>query len=196
MPNSRTNKAKLRRRAQELTERSTLYAAGAGLIPVPIVDIAALARVQVVLIRDICQVYGVDFKEHRLRTRVVALAGDVAAIGALKMIPVLGALFAGVTTAAAGAASTYALGMVFIEHFEQGGTLLDFDPARFREVFQREFEKGKELVASLSKPSVRVEEAPSQNTVQYAELLEQNKALLASVRTLCKEVAALRRQRE
>lgn len=196
MPNPQTDKARRRQRAKEITERSAVYAAGAGLIPVPIVDIAALSRVQVVLIRDICRIYEVDFKEHRLRTRIVALLGDVAAIGALKTIPVLGALFAGVTTAAAGAASTYALGMVFIEHFEQGGALPDFDPARFREAFQRELEKGKEMMAGLSKPTGREARVPRQDTVQYQELLEQNKALLASVRALREKLAALRKEEE
>ena len=197
MPNPQNN-AQRRRKAQEITERSTLYAAGAGLIPVPIVDVAVLSKVQVVLIRDICQVYEVDFKEHRLRTRIVALVGDVAAIGLIKLIPVLGSLFAGVTTAAAGAASTYALGMVFIEHFEQGGTLLDFDPARFREAFQREFEKGKEVVPGLRKKKERSpnREEPGQDTSGYEALLAQNKALLASVRALREEVAAFGRQDE
>lgn len=194
MPNSQTRKARRRRqKAQEVTERNAVYAAGAGLIPVPIVDVAALSRVQVVLIRDICRIYEVDFKEHRLRTRIVALLSDVAALGALKTIPVLGALFAGVTTAAVGAASTYALGMVFIEHFEQGGTLLDFDPARFREAFQREFEKGKEVVGRLSG---RETEKAGQDAAEYKALLEQNKALLASVRALREELAALRKEEE
>lgn len=193
MSNADNKHATRRQKAQEVTERSAAYAAGAGLIPVPIVDVAALSRVQVVLIRDICRIYEVDFKEHRLRTRIVALLSDVAALGTLKTIPVLGALFAGVTTAAIGAASTYALGMVFIEHFEQGGTLLDFDPAPFREAFQKEFGKGKEVVGRLKG---RETEKVGQDAAEYKALLEQNKALLASVRVLREELAALRERDE
>ena len=38
------------------------------------------------------------------------------------------------------AAATYALGRVFIQHFECGGTILDLDPDKVREHFRREFE--------------------------------------------------------
>lgn len=120
----------------------------------------------------------------------MALLGDVAAIGALKMIPLLGALFAGVTTAAVGAASTYALGMVFIGHFEQGGTLLDFDPARFRETFLKEFQKAKKVVTRLRGGET---ERLGQDATEYEALLEHNKALLASVRALREELASLRK---
>lgn len=187
-----------RQKAREITERSALYAAGAGLIPFPIIDAVALSRIQIVMIQDICKVYGVDFGDHRLRSRVTALVGDVAAIGLFKMIPGLGVLFAGATTAVAGAASTYALGVVFTDHFEQGGGLLDFDPVRFRDAFQQEFEKGKKVVADLKK-QVRSEkemEDAARQPGSYEELLEQNKALLESLRALREELAAFRRQNE
>ena len=35
-------------------------------------------------------------------------------------------------------ASTYAIGKVFVLHFEAGGTLLDFDPLKMRAHFERE----------------------------------------------------------
>ena len=39
--------------------------------------------------------------------------------------------------------STYALGKVFTQHFESGGTLLDFDPDKMREYYQGQLEQGK-----------------------------------------------------
>jgi ELWxxDGT repeat protein len=41
------------------------------------------------------------------------------------------------------AAVTYAIGRVFVTHFEAGGTFLDFDPNKTREYFKAEFEKAK-----------------------------------------------------
>ena len=38
------------------------------------------------------------------------------------------------------AAVTWAMGRIFIQHFETGGTLLDFDADKMREHFQAEFE--------------------------------------------------------
>ncbi|MCO6487100.1 MAG: hypothetical protein J5I98_01720 [Phaeodactylibacter sp.] len=96
------------------------------------------------------------------------------------------------------AVGTYATGKVFTHHFDQGGTMLDFDPAQFRDVFRRESEKGKALVAGRRLPDKRSldREVPGPDTTRYKVLLEQKKALLASVRALRDEVATLRKQGE
>jgi hypothetical protein len=52
------------------------------------------------------------------------------------------------STAAIGAASTYAVGKVFAEHFESGGTFLDFDEEKAREHFKAMYEEGKAFVSS------------------------------------------------
>jgi len=63
--------------------------------------------------------------------------GSVGTISGLKFIPKIGTVLGGISTSTIGAASTYAVGQVFMQHFDQGGTLLDFE------------EKGKEVVAKL-----------------------------------------------
>jgi hypothetical protein len=49
-----------------------------------------------------------------------------------------------------GGAATYAIGKVFVQHFESGGTFLDFDPEAVREHFAAEFTKGKDVATSLN----------------------------------------------
>ncbi|MCB0598069.1 MAG: DUF697 domain-containing protein [Lewinellaceae bacterium] len=180
--------------AQQITRRRTLYAAGAGLIPFPIVDAAALLGIQVLMIRDIAKVFEVDFKEQRVKSFITALVGDAAAVGLFKFIPGLGTFFGGASAAAIGAASTYALGGVFTQHFSQGGTLLDFDPVKSREFFEREFEKGKQVVAEIKTKATgkREPQESPQEPPSYRELLEQNKALYAEIIALQKEVGAIR----
>ena len=46
-------------------------------------------------------------------------------------------------------AGTYAIGGVFMQHFESGGTLLDFEPKKMREYFSSKLEEGKEIAASM-----------------------------------------------
>lgn len=186
-----------RQEAHKITVRRTLYAAGAGLIPIPIVDAAAILGIQALMIRDIAQVYEVEFKEQRVKSLITALVGDVAAIGLFKIVPGLGTFFGGASAAAAGAAATYALGEVFSQHFEQGGTLLDFDPAKSKEFFQKEFEKGKEVVSNFKKKASGKTQAQesSEAEVGQQELLEQSKALHAEVLALQQELEALRRQK-
>lgn len=187
-----------RQEAHNITVRRTLYAAGAGLIPMPIVDAAAILGIQVLMIRDIGRLYGVEFKEQRAKSLITALVGDVAAVGLFKIVPGLGTFFGGASAAAAGAAATYALGEVFTQHFEEGGTLLDFDTARYRAFFQKEFEKGKEVVANFKKKAsgkAGAEEQDGEPLSANQELLEQSKALHAEVLALQQELEALRRQK-
>ena len=48
-------------------------------------------------------------------------------------------------------AYTWALGRVFIQHFESGGTFLNFDAEKVREHFKAEFEEGRKMAKSAGK---------------------------------------------
>jgi hypothetical protein len=58
----------------------------------------------------------------------------------------------GISVAALSFATTYAVGNLFIQHFESGGTLLDFDPAKTREYFATQFKQG-QMLATEAKVS-------------------------------------------
>jgi len=157
---------KLKEEANAITTRRTIYAAGAGLIPFPLVDTAAILGIQVLMVRDIANVYGADFKEQPVRSIITTLVGDLGALGVMsgvKFIPVVGPFIGGFTYSLAGAAATYALGKVFSQHFSQGGTLLDFDPVTSRKYFQEAYEEGKLYVEDLSETNEGVKEKTGLN---------------------------------
>jgi hypothetical protein len=56
----------------------------------------------------------------------------------VKSIPIAGTAVGALVTPALAVAATYAIGMVFIQHFASGGTLLDFEPPNYREFISRE----------------------------------------------------------
>jgi uncharacterized protein (DUF697 family) len=81
------------------------------------------------MIRQLARLYEVEFSQQRAESIIGSLLGVGAArslVGFLRFVPGLGAL--GIL--ALPSASTYALGKVFIKHFESGGTFLTFDLAR------------------------------------------------------------------
>ena len=182
--------------AQDITMRRTVYAAGAGLIPIPLVDAAAILGVQILMLRDIARVYEVEFKEQRVKPMVAALVGDVAVVGLFKLVPGLGTFFGGASAAAAGGATTYALGKVFTGHFAQGGTLQDFDPIKSKAFFQKELEKGKEVVSNLKKKAGEKISGKPKGAAPPSteEMLAQQKALLGEITALHQQVEALRAQ--
>ncbi|MEM0998095.1 MAG: GTPase, partial [Bacteroidota bacterium] len=60
-----------------LTARSinkySLIAAGAGLIPIPVIDLAAVSGVQFDMIRQLCIQYGVGFDPRRGKAWITSL---------------------------------------------------------------------------------------------------------------------------
>ena len=141
--------------AESVIRNHILFSMGAGIIPLPVVDIFAVSASQLDMIRQLCKVYDQDFLETQGKAIVSSLTtATLARIGAgslAKMIPVVGSYVGGVTNAALAGASTYALGQVFKIHFETGGTILDFDTNRLQKLYNEQFEKGKKVAEELRK---------------------------------------------
>ena len=130
-----------------------LWAMGAGFIPIPVADFLAIGAIQLDMVRQMCKVYGLNFKESEGKAIVSALTSSaLAKLGAraiIKIIPGIGSVVGGVALAIVSGASTFALGEVFKKHFENGGTILDFDVERLKKVYDDKFEKGKEMARKI-----------------------------------------------
>jgi uncharacterized protein (DUF697 family) len=105
--------------------------------------------------RKISNIYDVDFSKERVRTIVIALLGSILPLAltgttasVLKFIPIVGSFAGALSVSTLGTASTYAIGRVLIQHFETGGTLLDFDAEKMRDYFKQEFESGKKTTSA------------------------------------------------
>jgi uncharacterized protein (DUF697 family) len=133
----------------EIVGRYWKWSAAAGLINIPLLDVAAVTGIQLKMIAALAKLYDVPFKRDRAKAIVAALVGAMTPpFLAGSVMQVLGPTFSvlpGVGTAVGvlvvptfNAASTYALGRVFVQHFESGGTFLDMDPDTLREHYQRE----------------------------------------------------------
>lgn len=142
------------------------WSMGAGLIPIPFVDLAAVSGVQLKMLAEISKIYGVEFQENRGKSIVAALLGYVVpgtmsfgAIGSvLKAVPVVGALVGAPTMVLFCGASAWAVGKVFVQHFESGGTFLNFDPEKVKEHYKQEFAEG-QTVATKMKAEEKAEVA-------------------------------------
>jgi uncharacterized protein (DUF697 family) len=128
------------------------WAMGAGLIPVPVVDLFAVGAIQLDMIRQLCKLYQVSFSEKDGRAIVSSLTGaGTARLGAnlVKFIPGVGSVIGGITMSVLSGASTFAVGGVFRRHLETGGTILDFDSKSLRKMYDELFEKGKEVAKEM-----------------------------------------------
>jgi uncharacterized protein (DUF697 family) len=117
--------------ASHLVDRLSLWSGAAGLIPVPLVDMAAVGGVQLHMLRRLSEIYGVPFSENRGKSILTSLVGAVipastatAPASLMKGLPVIGTAI-GVLTMGRLRRATWVIGKVFIQHFASGGTLLE-----------------------------------------------------------------------
>jgi len=136
--------------AMEVVNSHVPWAAAAGMIPVPTVDAVALIGLQLRMLSKLAALYDISFVQSSVKSSVSALIGTVVASGVgaslgsmIKAVPLVGTYVGFVALPGTYAAVTYAIGRVFVTHFEAGGTFLDFDPVKTREYFKAEFEKAK-----------------------------------------------------
>lgn len=133
-------------KAQQIVSTYSRYAAAAGLIPLPAIDMVAVAGLQLKMVSALAANYGVAFNDHRGKSLIAAIIGGVGSTkvaygfggSLLKSIPFVGSIAGVIALPGLAFAATYAIGKVFILHFEAGGTLLDFDPLKMRAHFERE----------------------------------------------------------
>jgi uncharacterized protein (DUF697 family) len=144
--------------ANDIVKDYALWAGGFGLLPLPIIDFAAITATQVRMASELNkhyrrwhpERYDQRFSHERIRAIIASLIGGSVPVAAgtglsslLKGIPLIGQALGLVTTPVFAWASTVAVGRVFIEHFESGGTLLDFDPEKMRHYYYKQFEAAK-----------------------------------------------------
>jgi uncharacterized protein (DUF697 family) len=146
-----TNEQKLEK-ANEIVRNSVGYAMSAGLVPVPILDIAGVSMVQLNMLRQLAGLYQINFMESLGKTCISAVVGgSLARVGSslFKFIPGIGTILGEISMAAFAGASTYAMGQVFIRHFKNGGTFEDFNTDLSKKIYEDELKKGKNMVAEV-----------------------------------------------
>ena len=146
--------------AAKLVDRFSVWSGVAGLIPLPFVDVLAVGGLQVQMLRRVSQLYDVQFSENRGKALIASLAGTMipvtsgmGAASALKSVPLLGMVASAFVMPVLSAGATYAIGKAFIQHFESGGTLLDFNPPDYKEFIKAQ----KEMWDSRTKRSTSVD---------------------------------------
>jgi uncharacterized protein (DUF697 family) len=153
--------------AKKIVKNYMWWSMGAGLIPVPFVDLAAVSGVQLKMLKDLSDIYEIKFSENKGKSIVSALLGSIVpnslssgSLGSLlKMVPFVGTVLGGISMSLFSGASTYAIGKVFIQHFEAGGTFLDFDPVKVKEYFHKLFEEGQTVAKEMSEKKTKKAEA-------------------------------------
>jgi uncharacterized protein (DUF697 family) len=142
--------------ARRIINRHMWLAMGVGLLPIPLVDMAALIGVQLRMLRLLSANYRVPFYRDIVKKLISSLLGGIipaslATIvgGGMRLVPVVGPIIGVLSMPVFSGATTLAIGKIFLQHFESGGTFLDFEPAKVRAYFRQEFEASQERAQEM-----------------------------------------------
>ena len=128
--------------ASEAISSACGWSAATAFIPVPYLDLAALAAVQGNMVHEIAKIYGQTFSDDAVRGTVSVMLGTLlpgVLTSSLKIAPGLGTVLGAAAHGAFSGAATYAIGKVIVRHFEAGGTLANFDAKAIGEDLKKEF---------------------------------------------------------
>ena len=130
--------------------------AAVGLLPLPIIDLVALTGIQLKMVHSLAGLYDVEFNKEAVKGALASLAGSLGAMtvgagifmSALKFLPPVAMTAGFLVLPATSAAFTYAVGRVFIMHFEAGGTILSFDAKAMHHYFKDFYQEGLSVAKS------------------------------------------------
>ena len=142
--------------ANTIIKKHVIVVSGISLVPIPLFDLLALSGVQLKMLYNLTRLYEVPFSKNLGKSSIASLIGGVMPTSAAmtlaslaKAVPGLGTTAGMVSVSVLGSATTFAIGSVFVQHFESGGTLLDFDAKKMRAYFSGKLAEGKGVVANL-----------------------------------------------
>ena len=157
--------------ADRIIHTHVALAVGAGVIPLPFIDLAAVTAVQIDMLQELSRFYGRDVNRNQLRTFATAVTGSsLARLGAsvLKSIPGIGSLIGGLSMSVLSGASTFAVGEVAKQQL--AGDFRGFDVNRAKDAYGREYERGKEYAKNVERENKAENSDVFDNLAKLSEL--------------------------
>ena len=148
---------KKKAKANQIIQNHAWFATVPGFVPVFLLDTISITAIQLDMIKKLCKLYERDYNEEKGKSITIALSSTLTGRlpgymlrSSLKAVPVIGWVLGGLTMSALAAASTYATGAVFREHFSKGGTLENLDAESFKKFYKKEFKKARKMAKKAS----------------------------------------------
>lgn len=130
-----------------------IAAMGIGILPVPGLDLVALTGVQLSLLRKVGRLYGHSLSDETGKKLLGALLGGYLPLvvtaplaSLLKFVPGVGMAAGVLAQSSLAGATTYAVGKLFQQHFETGGSFLDVKVSDMSSKLKQQVEEGKAFV--------------------------------------------------
>jgi len=171
--------------ASGIINKHMYWSVATGMIPIPIIDVAAVTAIQLDMLKQLSRHYDSDYSEVQGKSWIGSLTTNTmssllvrAGVSAIKTIPVVGTAIGVTSMAILSGASTYAIGHVFVRHFEAGGTMVNFDTDKYKIYYVQKMNEGKLYAKNFTKKfkrEVKKDEKKS-TSIRLEELAKMHKA--------------------
>ncbi len=143
-------------RVNKLVRNHSIVNGALGIIPIGPLGVPLIIANALKMLHKLSKIYGVEFKKDVGKS---VISGFLVGCGTFSIsgrliwglstaIPIAAPVIGVITRPIFASAMMYALGHLFIQHFESGGTFLNFDPDKVRGHYAELFKEGKELASS------------------------------------------------
>lgn len=137
--------------AEQTVHHWCQWATVAGFVPVPVVDVLTISAAQAKMVHSLCKIYEKQFEREALSSIISGLLGGSLtgllsaslAFTMVRNIPLIGSTLSSLTQPAVAYGATYALGAVFIQHFEKGLKMSELSVKEVEQFFIDKFKQGK-----------------------------------------------------
>jgi uncharacterized protein (DUF697 family) len=140
----------------KLIRKRAKWAAGVGLLGLPLVNFVGVTAIQVEMVKSLCQKYGKTFNETAakniisglLSSGAIQLSAPVVG-GAVLALPLVGFPLAVISKPVLNGVVTYAMGHVFATHFANGGSLIGVAAGELSDSFKSAVQEARNKMAGV-----------------------------------------------
>jgi uncharacterized protein (DUF697 family) len=152
-PVAERSPAERQNEAMHTIKNHAMTAMGVGILPVPGLDLIALTGVQLSLLRKIGGLYGFTLSDETGKKLLgsvlggylpLVIAGPVSSV--LKFIPGVGIAAGVLAQSTLAGATTYAVGKLFLQHFETGGNFFNVKTKEMGQKLKQQVQEGKDFL--------------------------------------------------
>jgi uncharacterized protein (DUF697 family) len=142
-------------KVEKIIKDRALLAAGMGIVPVPVLNLASVTVVQISMVQSISKLYDIEAKKSWIKNIISAVLGGITTTGGSGFLaahiigaPLVGASLAVLTAPALNGLITYALGYMFARYFESNEGFFKTNVKALRDWFAEGFKQGREKLGS------------------------------------------------
>lgn len=145
-------------KANKAVKIHSVLSGAMGVIPIPPLGVAMIVANNLKMLHKLSTIYGVKYHKDIGKAVISSFlvgCGTFSISGRLiwgfsALAPVAAPIIGAVTIPLFATSATYAIGKLFVQHFESGGTFLTFDPEKVRGHYAELFKEGNELAKADS----------------------------------------------